>query len=93
MWIQTEVEESLISSFSINEKVKVKFLTYPDLEIEGKIDSISPIVFVKKDKGIFSKEKKFVSVKISMIQTQIDKLSSEIILRPGMSVQVNYPKA
>lgn len=93
LWIIANLKETQLKGIKIGENVEIKVDAYPDLSIEGKVDSIGggtgavfSLLPPDNATGNFTKVVQRVPVKITFDKWD-DKLAS--MLRPGLSTSVS----
>ena len=91
VWIEANFKKTQIGTMRAGQKVNIEVDAYPDLEIEGRIDSLSPasgarfsLLPPENATGNFTKIVQRVPVRIAL---PAEVLAQEI-LRPGLSVVV-----
>jgi membrane fusion protein (multidrug efflux system) len=92
MWVSANVKETQLKNIKAGQVVKIKIDAYPDLDLNGKIESFSGATGAKYSllppdnaTGNFIKIIQRIPVKISISELPTDKSQ---ILFPGMSVYV-----
>jgi membrane fusion protein, multidrug efflux system len=92
MWVTANVKETQLKNLKVGQQVKIKIDAYPNLDLNGKIESFSGATGAKysllppdNSTGNFIKIIQRIPVKISISELPVDKTQ---ILFPGMSVFV-----
>lgn len=92
MWVSANVKETQLNNIKAGQLVKIKIDAYPDLDLNGKIESFSGATGAKysllppdNSTGNFIKIIQRIPVKISISELPQDKSQ---ILFPGMSAFV-----
>ena len=95
VWVTANFEETKLPSIHIGDPVRISVDAYPDLVLDGKVATISPVAASEfslippnNASGNFTKVTQRVPVKIALSDPPAGKSQERLPLRPGMSVEV-----
>lgn len=80
-WIAVDLSEIYLNKIAIGMPVKVRLAAYPQKELSGKIEKISPVTSDKREAVSAVKQEKCIHLTVS-----VD--SEDLFLRPGLSASV-----